>query len=184
MKRLLILFLILGVLLGGLYSFGQRQSQDTADLIFVFGAPAKEGQPSKTLENRCARAADYLMEHPSSRAILLGGRQKKTDAFSEAQIMAKDLMLRGIEEDRLILEEISTSTWTNLLQAKAIMERRFGLQPVMVCSSDYHMLRIAFLAKRLDLKVYPLPAPTPGNAMIFSYFREVLALVKSFLIDR
>ncbi|NLY37666.1 MAG: YdcF family protein, partial [Tissierellia bacterium] len=104
--------------------------------------------------------------------------------MSEARAMANYLISLGIDKKRFILEEQSTSTWSNLKNAKLILEESLGLQPVMVCSSDYHMLRINVLATRLDLETYPLPVATPTRLFIVGYFREVAALIKSFLFDR
>lgn len=183
MKKTLLVFLAFFIIIGGLYIYGQKESGVRADLILVFGAPLTNSQPSKTLRLRCERAADYLNNNSRARALLLGGINSREE-ISEAQAMANYLVSMGIDESRLILEENSTSTWTNLKNAKSIMESSLGLQPVMVCSSDYHMLRIKCLAGRLALQTHPLPVVTPWRLFITSYFREVAALIKSFLIDR
>ncbi|NLY36034.1 MAG: YdcF family protein [Tissierellia bacterium] len=183
MKKLFLIFLALLVFLGGIYIYGQKQSPLEVDLILVFGASVVDSEPSETLLLRSRAAGDYLEDHPRAKALLLGGRKSGED-ISEARAMATYLISLGIDKNRLILEEQSTSTWTNLKNAKLILEETLGLQPVMVCSSDYHMLRINFLAARLDMETYPLPVSTPIKLFIVSYFREVAALIKSFLFDR
>lgn len=183
-KALLLILAVFLILTGGLHFYGQKEAVVKADLILVFGAPVKaSGELSNTLKRRCDCAAAYLKDNPKAQAILLGGAVGK-EKVTEARAMADYLIKIGINKSRLILEEKSQSTWTNLQNAKIIMENTVGLQPVMVCSSDYHMLRINLLAKRLDLDTHPLPATTPLKNYINNYPREIGALFKSFLFDR
>lgn len=187
MKKLFIFFLVLlllfGVLLSAIYLEGKKTGEETADVVLVFGAMVHGDEPSKTLAYRCDKALSYLKENIMAQAILLGG-QGPGENISEALAMKRYLVERGIQESRLILEEESSSTWTNLKQAKSIMKTREIHSPVIVCSSDYHLFRIKLLAKRLDMDVLPLAADTPKSAVIRSYVREVFALIKSFLVDR
>ena len=178
----LLLVLLMGGLFGQIYSEGRNSTDRTPETILVFGAMIKDRELSETLRLRCDTALDYLLTHPKSKAILLGGTGKG-ESISEASAM-KDYFLRaGIEENRLYLEEQSSSTWTNLQQAKKILVEEKLSTPVLTCSSDYHQFRIKMLAKRLALEVYPLVAPTPKKAVVFSYFREIFALMKSLLMD-
>lgn len=179
MKKLLSLFLVLILVFLSIYAYGFQETSTRADLL-VFGAPPKEdGSLGSTLESRLIKAKQYLLVHEEARAILLGGGSP----LSEAQAMADYLVEAGVSKDRLILEENSSSTWTNLIEARQLMEE-LGIDKALALSSDYHMLRIRFLAKRLDMELYPLPAKTPAGVLIPSYGREVLALIKSFFLDR
>lgn len=179
MKKLLGLALVIVLILLFIYGYGSQVTSAEADLL-VFGAPPNEdGSLGPSLESRLKRAEDYLLTHGDARAILLGGGSP----LSEAQAMADYLVEAGVSLERLFLEEESSSTWTNLIEAKQLMEE-LGMEKALAISSDYHMLRIRFLAKRLDMELYPLPAKTPAGILIPSYGREVLALIKSFFLDR
>lgn len=175
MRKLFVLVLALVLVFFGLHLYGSQTSDFKGDIL-VFGYPPQaDGLPSPTLEARLDRAASYLESQPQARALLLGGG-------GEAQAMATYLKARGLDPQRLYLEDQSTNTWTNLKQAKLLMDQ-LDIDQVLVSSSDYHIFRIKFLARRLDLEVYPLGARTPLGDIIPSYSRELLAIVKSFLFD-
>lgn len=178
----LILVLLMGGLFGLIYSEGRKSTDKTPETVLVFGAMVKDTELSETLRLRCDTALSYLLAHPKAKAILLGGKGKG-ESISEASAMSDYFLQAGIKEDRLYLEEKSSSTWTNLQQAKKILVEEKLSTPVLTCSSDYHQFRIKMLAKRLALEVYPLAAPTPKKAVVFSYSREIFALMKSFLMD-
>lgn len=180
---LVLLLLLVFLLLGGIYNEGRKTSQETPEVILVFGALVQERELSETLRLRCETALGYLNEQPKAIALLLGG-QGEGEEISEALAMKNFFVKAGIQEERLLLEEQSHSTWTNLQQAKRILQKKQYHGALLACSSDYHMLRIKMLAKRLHLEVYPLAAPSPKKSLFYSYFREIFALVKSFLIDR
>ena len=182
MKRdLAPLLLVVILALGFIYGYGLRSPKMETSTLLVFGAPVNsDGSMSAMLGLRCQVALDYLNEHPKAQALLLGGGER---GLSESRAMADFLEDQGISPSRLSLEERSTSTWTNLLEAKKLLEE-IGLEPIVTaCSSDFHLFRINFLAKRLGLEVQPLPAKTPMRYVAYSYLRELLAIVKSFFLD-
>ena len=87
------------------------------------------------------------------------------------------------------MEDQSRNTWQNVSYTFALMEREGWdlTDDVLLVSSDFHLARILMLWQRttgrLD-NVSTLPAPVshaPSRVQMF--FREPLALVKSFLFD-
>lgn len=86
---------------------GAAKQEPDCDYIIVLGSKLEGGTPTATLLERIARAATYLNAHPRTKAILSGGE-------GEAACMFAALTAAGIDENRLTLEEKSTSTWQNL----------------------------------------------------------------------
>ncbi len=180
MRKLLALLLVPVLLAALIYGYGSREASQEVETLLVFGSPPEaDGSPSKLLKSRLDGALAYLEEHPGSQALLLGGGGA---GVSEASVMASYLVSQGLSKDRLTLEESSTSTWTNLVEAKKIMEIK-KIPDALACSSDYHQLRIALLSRRLGLKTYPLPVKTPASSLVYNYLRELMAIVKSFFLD-
>ena len=79
----------------------------------VLGCSVKGTKPSRILEERIDAAYDYLSVNKDAVCILSGGRGPGED-ITEAQCMYEVLTKRGISENRLILEERSTTTEENL----------------------------------------------------------------------
>ena len=118
--------------------------------IVVLGAAVLDDRPSLALIHRMEGAMKYLDTHPGSTAILCGG-QGKGESMTEADCMYDWLTAQGVDPDRLIKEDRSTTTMENLQNAFAIIERR-GDTPdgsIAIVSSCYHLYRAKCMAKLL-----------------------------------
>lgn len=93
------------------------------DYLVVLGASLNvDGSPKETLRFRLDAAADYLAANPRTRCVLSGG-QGPDEPRTEASAMAAYLQARGVDEDRLVLEERSTTTAENLRFSRAAIAR-------------------------------------------------------------
>ena len=146
-----------------------------------------DGAPSILLRDRLDRALDYLEGHPDLTVVVSGG-QGDNEPVTEARCMADYLMERGVEEDRLLLEERSHNTDQNLRYSRELLEAE-GCdlsQGVVVVSNGFHLTRARMLAERAGYdSVSTLAAPSSHlPSRLHMYVREPLALVKSFFLDR
>ena len=83
------------------------------DYIIVLGAHVDGTRMTLALLERARRALLYLEENPGTKAVLSGGKGDGEN-ISEAEAMYRYLTGHGINGDRLIREEESTSTKENL----------------------------------------------------------------------
>jgi len=165
------------------------------EVMVIFGCQVRPDGPSILLRDRLDTALAYLEEHPETRVVVSGGKGDD-EHQSEAQCMFDYLTAHGVGAPNLLMEDRSRNTFQNIQNTLALLEGgpfwdaivpRDDLRYVLV-SSDFHLSRILMLWERatgrLD-NVTTLPAPcshAPSRAQMF--FREPLALVKSFLFDR
>ena len=98
------------ILIGSAFSVKWEQQ---LSYLIVLGAQMKPNGPSVVLEKRLRRAYTYLTENPETLCVLSGG-QGSNEPVSEAQGMYEDLVKKGIDPKRLILEDQSTNTVENL----------------------------------------------------------------------
>lgn len=150
-----------------------------ADAVIVFGAGVNGREPSPVLKSRIDAAANYLRAHPQVPAVLSGGRGKG-EAISEAQAMKDGLTAQGISPSRLYLEEKATSTAENLRNSERLLSRQ-GIalrgKTVALVTSDFHLCRAQFLAKRIKIRTTGIPAETPYWWLSANYYtREAFAL--------
>lgn len=146
--------------------------------VVVLGAGVHGTTPSLSLRSRLDAAYDYLMAHPDTIAIVSGGQGPGED-ISEAQCMFDDLTARGIDPDRVWMEDRSTSTRENLRFSLGIIEARAGGKPetLNVLSNEFHLLRAKLMASDEDILAYGVPAKTPYTSLFVNYFlREIAAL--------
>lgn len=156
------------------------------EVLIVLGAGLNGEEPSLSLRARLDRAQEFLEQHPDTIAVLSGG-QGPDEAIPEAVAMQRYLLARGVDADRLLIEQQSHSTWQNLLYSRQLLVQELGQSPeqVVILSNGFHLFRAEFLAERLGFAADTVAAPLPeGVSFLISHLREYFAVVKSFFIDR
>ncbi len=152
------------------------------DILIILGAKIKEGGvPSLSLKNRLDVANDYLIQYPHVKVVVSGGQGKDEDQ-TEASAMYTYLVNKGIDPNRILLEEASTSTYENLLFTKRLFSNE--LTEATIVSNDFHLTRAVYLANKLDMKVDTLAAKTPPVVESKSRIRERLALLKTYFVGK
>ena len=91
-----------------------------ADYIIVLGSKVNGTKPSYSLQYRIDKAPEYLKSHEKTIAIVSGGQGKGED-ISEALAMKQGLIKQNIAEDRIIMEDKSTSTDENITFSKPLI---------------------------------------------------------------
>lgn len=157
--------------------------EESCQYIVVLGARVKGTSPSVSLNDRINTAYTYLTEHPDVIAILSGG-QGEDEGISEAQCMFDQLTARGIDADRLWLEDQATSTGENLIFSANLIERKTGVRPVKlgIVSSEYHLYRAGLFAKDCGIEAVGIPAKTSLFTIRLNYFLRESAGVWHYLI--
>lgn len=157
--------------------------EESCKYIIVLGARVQDFSPSISLSERIDAAYDYLTAHPDTTAILSGG-QGEDEGISEAQCMFTELTAMGIAEDRLWLEDQSTSTWENLNFSLKIIEDKTGARPEKagILSSEYHLYRAGLFAKDCGFEAVGIPAKTQRFTIRLNYFLREVAGVWHYLI--
>ncbi len=159
------------------YAF--RRPQTAPEYVIILGAQVRGDTPSRALQERIDAAADYLEQYPLAIAICSGG-QGRGENLSEAEAIRRGLIEHGIEEERILLEDRSTSTLENLTYSMEIIED--GTLPVTIVTSDFHMFRALHIAKKQgfsSVEGYSAVAFQPVT--IHYYVREFFAVIKDFL---
>lgn len=201
LKVLLALILTAALVFAGLEVFiavhSRTQIVGEPQTMVIFGCQMKQDGPSVLLKDRLDTALTYLEGHPDMTVIVTGGKGDD-EHLSEAQGMFDYLVAHGVDESRIYKEDQSRNTWQNVNYTLDLMEAE-GMeltQDVALVSNGFHLSRIELLWDRSrnarlanetyrDQYVSTLAAPVshaPSAARMF--FREPLALVKSFVFDR
>ena len=171
-----LLFLVLeGLILSKMNARGE----ESLDYVIVLGAQVRGDVPSKALRKRIEKAEEYLKENPGTLAVLSGGKGNGEN-ISEAQAMYDCLVEAGINPERLILEDKSTSTVENLdFSAKLIGKSgRIG-----IISQNFHIYRALKLAEHQGYtKVCGIAAPSEPMYQPHFMVREAFAIVKEKLV--
>lgn len=157
-----------------------------APYLIVLGAGINGTEPSLSLMYRLETAKEYLNEYPETRVIVSGG-QGAGENISEAECMRAWLTENGISENRILMEDKSTSTYENLRNSLEIVSM-FSNDPterVAVLSQEYHLYRAKFYARELGADAVGVAASTGNKAMMVSYtMREAFAVAYMWILER
>ena len=190
--RVLIVLLCLAVaafaaLEGIIFVGGQTRIDHQPDVMLILGCQVKASGPSIMLRDRLDAALSYLEMADETMTIVVSGGKGNDEHVSEAEAMYDYLVEHGVDSKRIHQESESRNTSQNLQNSKALLESLgYDMEStnVLLVTNDFHLTRAAMLAERYGIQTSQLAAPaTHIPSRIHMFFREPLALVKSFLLD-
>lgn len=146
-----------------------KNSQTT---IVVLGCQINGETPSRMLKRRLDAAYDYLSENSDVKVIVSGG-QGSDEVTSEADVMRKYLLKRGIEDSRIFMEDKSTSTEENLRFSKEIIDKEGLCGEITIVTDGFHQLRADILAKKQGIEARNISASTEKWLLPTYWIREI-----------
>ena len=172
------------IILQGLIISGERTEDAEVDCLIVLGAGLYGEIPSRILSSRLETAFEYLKTRGDMLIIVSGG-QGPGESITEAEAMFRYLVRCGVDENQVLKEESSTSTWENLAFSMALLVEN-GLDAentkVAIVTNEFHLYRAKHIAGTLGLDAIGVAAETPYTSLrILYHCREALALLKSLL---
>lgn len=184
-KVVSVLLLVIGLLLFGTVEamiLGSFDAWPTAgaDYCIILGAQWKESGPSYVLQKRLDAALVYLSQNPETIAIVSGG-QGSNEPISEAEGMKTYLMNAGIVEERILMENTSTNTNSNLSNSSALLDK--ANDRVVLVTNDFHVFRACSIARKQGyahlegLAADSYPAMLPNNLL-----REFFGVLKDVAV--
>lgn len=173
---------ISGYAFGNIVSHGKTAKLQT-EYIIVLGCVLRGDQPGIFLKQRLDTAYNYLVQNESSKAILSGG-QGDNEQISEAQCMYNYLVDKGIDSERLIIEDKSTSTKENFENtAKLLKSKGIQADELLIVTNEFHEYRASEFAKRSGFKASSYPSKTPWNGYMPFVTREIFAIVYQIYLN-
>ncbi len=174
----------------GLFLFGAVEARilsqynaraaEGADYCIILGAQWKSTGPSEVLRRRLDKAIDYLEQNPDAKAIVTGG-QGGNESIPEAVGMRGYLMEAGIEEERILVEDRSVSTYENLVFGSEFLNP--DEDRVVIVTNNFHVFRAVSIAKKQGYRnVEGLAAGTPLGSEPNNLLREFMGVVKDFFV--
>ena len=107
---------------GSIFYYGNKTAQPETEYLIVLGCQIRGTRITRSLKYRLGKAAEYGKENPETILIVSGGQGFGED-ISEAQAMREYLLEKGIEENRIWLEDKSTNTYENMKFSREMIEK-------------------------------------------------------------
>ena len=170
---------LLAVLEGLIISGMNAMAPPGMDYLLVLGASVYADGPSPALTRRVNAVMDCLDQHPDA-VIIASGGQGRSEPISEAQCIRDELIKRGVDPGRILMEDKSTNTQENMEFSRALIDRPDAA--VGVVTNNYHIWRSLQLARRAGLtNVHGIAAEYTGPTLIHFMVREAISIVANFL---
>jgi len=156
----------------------KNKAEPGTDAVIVLGAAVRKGLPTRVLAFRLDAAYDYWVENPET-VIVVSGGQGSDEAESEAAVMKRYLVNKGMDEDSIIMEDASRSSRENFMYSKKILDEMFpeGYSAAYV-TNRFHILRSGMAAKSVGMEVSSICARSTWYVAFNNYLRETCALAK------
>lgn len=146
------------------------------DCIIVLGCQVKsDGSLSHMLRDRLISGI-ALYNSGAAPKLLMSGDHGQKD-YNEVGAMKNYAIAEGVPSEDVFMDHAGFSTYETVYRAKEI----FGAKRVIIVTQRYHLHRALYIAEKLGLEAYGVPADLnvyAGQSM--RNFREVLARNKDF----
>jgi uncharacterized SAM-binding protein YcdF (DUF218 family) len=154
--------------------------------MLILGTAVKGTTPSLTLQGRLDKALEYLNNTNDDLYIVVSGGQGDGENISEAISMKIYLVQHGISENKIIIEDKSTSTFENFNYSKNKIENHSSKKienlNVKIVTTDFHSLRSGLIAKRngyknitfYSSKSLPQFMPTYSTREFFAFIKTLI----------
>jgi uncharacterized SAM-binding protein YcdF (DUF218 family) len=139
----------------------------------------RDGRPSGALRRRVEAAAAFGARFADPLYVPTGGVGRFGP--SEASVMARLLVERGVTPANIVLEETGTDTLSSARAVAAVLRHREISAPVFAASSLYHLARCLLLLRLLGIRAHAaappiVPAASRWWLRCYWWLREVPAL--------
>lgn len=142
----------------------------------ILGCRVYGERPSLILIERMEAALLYLNENSDAVCIASGGQGQDED-ISEAECIYRYLVEKGIDSERIYIEDQSTSTRENLAFSYEIIQKNELPEEIAIVTNEFHEYRAGIIADRLGFSYGAVPAKTARWLLPTYYARELFGVL-------
>lgn len=148
------------------------------DCILVLGCKVKDnGEPSPMLLDRLITGTELYKEGAAPKILMSGDHGR--DTYDEVNVMKKYALDNGIPSEDVFMDHAGFSTYDSIYRAKHIFEAK----KVIIVTQEYHLNRALYLAHKLGLEAYGVPADLRNySGQTMRDIREIAARCKDFAL--
>lgn len=167
------------------YKDSKLLDEGELDYIVVLGAGLRGKELSYALKFRLDRLLELELDDDA--VIVVSGGQGPNELITEARAMSDYLSKNGIDENKVVLEEESTSTFENFKFSLAKLESEgFVVDDktnFAIVTNDFHIFRSKYILSKLGYDSVGIPAKTPGVVKLDYFFREFFAVINTIVFN-
>lgn len=145
------------------------------DYIVVLGSGIIGKKVTPLLAARIERGMELLYSNPNAVLIMSGGQGPGED-IPESVAMAAYAVGKGVDAERIIMEQKSVSTEENLLFSRKLIDKE--APKIVIVTTAYHVFRALILAKQQGLKCVGFGAKTKWYFTLNALIREFVGYLR------
>lgn len=148
------------------------------DYVIIHGAGLLHGEElTPLLRMRVDKAIEVYRKDPTPPILVPSGGQGDDESISEAEAMARYLRAKGIPENKILLEDRSTTTMENLKFSQQLIESRPGRHYTALVTNNYHVFRALRYTLQLGFPCTGIGSPTALYYWPSALIREFAAIM-------
>jgi len=152
------------------------------DFIVILGCRIRpDGSLYPMIRARVDRAMEFakMQEDATGKlaTFLPSGGKGSDECMAEAEGMAKYLRQNGIDDERIVIEKQSTTTWENMVMSKAIVDHHKPSAKVAFSTNNYHVFRSGMLARQAGWEIDGMGSETKWYFWPNAFTREIIGLL-------
>lgn len=175
--------LLFGSVICGVKAARHKPKYDKDYIIILGCGIAKDGSLLPLLRGRVDKAIEFYKkqkeESGKSAVFIPSGGQGPDEIISESEAMRNYLISKGISEDKIIMEDKSTTTYENMLFSKQIIDSINPESKVAFSTTNYHVFRSGILANSVGLHAEGIGSKTKWYFWPNAFLRELVGVVVS-----
>ena len=150
--------------------------------VIVLGCQVRGTVPSLMLQRRIDAAGRYLLDNPSAVCVASGG-QGPGENITEAEAIKRRLLQMGISDERIYIENRSTSTETNMEYSYNLIKETNLPETVVVATDNFHQQRARLLLSRFisPKSISHISSLGPVSLLPAYWVREIGGVVLALL---
>jgi vancomycin permeability regulator SanA len=128
--------------------------------VLILGAGVlPDREPTQVLQSRLDTGLELYRQGKGSWFLVSGDNREVN--YNEPRAMRKWLLKRTVPPELVISDYAGRRTYDSLKRAQTV----FGVDRLIIVTSDFHLPRALFLARRLGLDAYGVPASTEVRSL-------------------
>lgn len=152
-----ILLVVAGITAVDIYTFSLEDDVQLADVAIVLGAGTMGNQPPPVFAERINHAIELYKAGIVKKLLMTGGRG--ANGHSEGWVAQNYAVARGVKPEDILIEEVSRTTYENLVEAQKLM-KHYDFANALIVSDPLHMRRSMVMASGLGIDAHSSPTPT------------------------
>ncbi len=150
------------------------------DYIIILGCMIKkDGSLTPLLKSRVDRAIEFskMQKDNANKDItfVVSGGKGSDEPISEAEAMKEYLISKGINANKIIVENKSKSTYENIKYSYELISKKKKDAKLAVSTTNYHVFRAGVIADEQGIHVGGIGAKTKAYFWINAFIREFIA---------